>query len=72
MQEMSTAGPPWEAVLEVHERPPSMQKMSMAGPLRGGARGLGARTINVRNINGRPLGRRCRRSRSAHHQHKKR
>jgi hypothetical protein len=45
--------------------------MSTAGPLRGDAEGLGASAINAKNINIGCLGRRCRRSRCAHHQRKK-
>jgi hypothetical protein len=44
----------------------------MVGPLRGDAGGLGAPTINAKNIDGGPPERRCRRSESTHHQHKKR
>jgi hypothetical protein len=61
---------PWEVMPEVQERPPSMQKILMAGPVGGGAEGLGAPTINIKNVDGEPPGRRCRRSGSVHHQHK--
>jgi hypothetical protein len=52
-RKMSAAGPR-EAVPEVRERPPSTQKMSMVGPLGGGAEGPGAPTINTKNIDGGP------------------
>jgi hypothetical protein len=60
-----------EAMLEIWERPPSMQETSMVGPLGGDVGDAGAPTINTRNIDGGPPGRRCWRSRSAHHQRKK-
>jgi hypothetical protein len=63
--------PPWEAVSEVWEHPPSMQKTLMAGPLVGDVGGSGAPTINAKNVDNRSHGRRCWRSRSAHHQYKK-
>jgi hypothetical protein len=62
---------PWEVMPEVQERPPSMQKILTAGPVGGGAEGLRAPTINIKNVDGEPPGRRCRRSGSVHHQHKK-
>jgi hypothetical protein len=43
----------------------------MVCTLGGGAGDLGASTINAKNINDRPPSRCCRRSGSAHHQHKK-
>jgi hypothetical protein len=43
--------------MDIRVRPPSMLRMSMAGPLGSGARGLGAPTINTRNVNGGPPGR---------------
>jgi hypothetical protein len=45
---------PWEAMTEIQEHPPSTQKMSMAGLLRGGDGDPGASTINTKNIDGRP------------------
>jgi hypothetical protein len=48
------------------------KKTSMEGPLGGGAEDPGASTINVKNVDGGPFRRRCRRSSSTHHQHKKR
>jgi hypothetical protein len=39
---------------EIRERPPSMQKLSMIGPLGGGAEDPGAPTINIKNIDGDP------------------
>jgi hypothetical protein len=56
---------PLEVVLEIREHPPST-----VGPLRGGDGDLGVPTINTKNIDGGPCGRWCRRSGSAHHQHK--
>jgi hypothetical protein len=43
----------------VRESPPSMQKMSTTGPMGGGAGGLGAPTINTKNIDGGLPGRRA-------------
>jgi hypothetical protein len=62
---------PWEAMPEVRECPPPILKTSMVGPLEGGAKDLGASTIKAKNVDDGPSGRRCRRSRSAHHQCKK-
>jgi hypothetical protein len=45
---------PWEAVLEIRERPPSMKETSMAAHLGGNAGDLGVPTINPRNIDGGP------------------
>jgi hypothetical protein len=56
---------------EIREHPPSTQKMSMTDPLRGNVGDPGAYTINVKNVDSEPPGRRCWRSRSAHHQRKK-
>jgi hypothetical protein len=39
---------PWEVMPEIQERPPSTQKTSMAGPLRGGDGDPGASTINAK------------------------
>jgi hypothetical protein len=44
----------------------------MAGPLKSDARDLGAPTINAKYVDGGARGRQCQRSRSAHHQQKKR
>jgi hypothetical protein len=63
--------PPWEAVPEIWEHPPSTQKTSTTTPLGRGAKDLGASTINAKNIDGGPPRRRCRRSGSTHHQCKK-
>jgi hypothetical protein len=43
----------------------------MAGLLGGDIRDPGASTINVKNVDDSPLGRRCRRSKSIYHQRKK-
>jgi hypothetical protein len=43
----------------------------VAATVGGSVRGPGASTINAKNINSGPPGRWCRRSGSAHHQHKK-
>jgi hypothetical protein len=43
---------------EIRERPPSMQKISMVDPLGGDARDLRAHTINAKNVNDGPPGRR--------------
>jgi hypothetical protein len=64
------SGPPWEAVTEIREHPPSTQTNINGGPLGGGARDPGAPTINDKKCRWRGLGRRCRRSESAHHQNK--
>jgi hypothetical protein len=56
MSEMSMGGP-WEAVVEVQERSPSIQKNSTAGPLGGGAGGPKALTIKAKNVDGGPPGR---------------
>jgi hypothetical protein len=61
---------PWKAVPEVRERPPSTQKTLTAGPLGDGAGGPGAPTNNTKNVDGGPPRKRCRRSRSVHHQRK--
>jgi hypothetical protein len=45
-----------------------MQKTSMMAPLGGDAGDLRAPTINAKNIDSGPLGRRCRESGNAHHQ----
>jgi hypothetical protein len=37
---------------EIRERPPSMQKLLMIGPLGGGAEDPGAPTINIKNVGG--------------------
>jgi hypothetical protein len=58
-------------VLENRECPPSTQKMSTTDPLGGDVRGLGASTKNVKNVNGGPPERQCRRSGSANYQCKK-
>jgi hypothetical protein len=47
---------PWEAVLEIWERPPSTQRTSTMEPLGGGAGGAGAPTINAKNIDNDPQG----------------
>jgi hypothetical protein len=62
---------PWEVLPEIRERPPSMLKMSTAGPLGGGVEDPGAPPINAKDINGGPSMKRWRRSESAHNQHKK-
>jgi hypothetical protein len=41
---------------ELQERPPSIQKMSTAGPLGGTIEDSGALTIHVRNVDGGPPG----------------
>jgi hypothetical protein len=58
-----TVGTPWRSGSTHHQ-----QKNVDGGPLGGGAGDLGAPTINVKNIDGRPPGRRCQRSESTHHQ----
>jgi hypothetical protein len=62
---------PCEAVPEIWERPPSTLRNVDGGPLRGGARNLGALTINAKKHRQRPPGRRCWISGSVHHQHQK-
>jgi hypothetical protein len=59
---------PREALPEVWEQLPLSYRMSTAGPLGGGARDPGIPTINVKNDDGRPPGRRCQRSGSTHQQ----
>jgi hypothetical protein len=54
---MSMAAP-WEAVMEIRERPPFNMKTSMAGPLGGSDGDPGAPTIQRENINDGPPGRR--------------
>jgi hypothetical protein len=62
---------PWEAMSDVLERLLLSCTMSTAGPLGGDVGDPGASTINVKNVDGGLLGRRCRRSGSARHQRKK-
>jgi hypothetical protein len=59
---------PWEAVPEIWEHPSSMLKMSMVGPLGGGAEGPGVPTVNAKNVGGGPPRKQCERSESTHHQ----
>jgi hypothetical protein len=61
----------WDSVPVVRERLPSTQKMSMVCTLGGVARGSGVPPIHAKNVDGRPPGRRGRRSGSTRHQHKK-
>jgi hypothetical protein len=61
----------WEAMPEIWECPSSTRKTSMVGPLGGGDGDPGTPTINAKNIDSGPPRRRCRRSKSAHHQRKK-
>jgi hypothetical protein len=42
-------------MLEIRERPPSMQKTSTADPLRGNAGDPGAPIINAKNVDSGPL-----------------
>jgi hypothetical protein len=62
---------PWEAVPEVRERLPSMQKTSMVGPLGGSPEGPWAPTINEKKYRRLILWEAVLRSGSAHHQRKK-
>jgi hypothetical protein len=47
---------PWEEVLEIRERPPSMQKLLTAGPMGGGAGDTGAPSINAKMLMVGPMG----------------
>jgi hypothetical protein len=47
-------GPPWDAVMEIWECPPSTQETSTAAPLGGDVRELGAPTVNAKNIDSGP------------------
>jgi hypothetical protein len=58
---------PWEAVSEIRECPPPIFKTSMAVPLGGIDRDPGAPTTYLEDVDGRPHGKRCRRSVSIHH-----
>jgi hypothetical protein len=62
---------PSEAMLEIWERPPSMQRTSMEAPLGGDAEDQGAPTINAKNVDGGPPKIWYRRSESGHQQRKK-
>jgi hypothetical protein len=49
---------PWKALMETREHPPSMSEMLMAAPLGGADGDLGAPITYVRDVDGRPPGRR--------------
>jgi hypothetical protein len=70
MQKTLTAGPLGDGA-GVSGAPTINVKNVNGEPLGGDAEGPGAPTINTKNVDGGLPGRRCRRSRSAHHQHKK-
>jgi hypothetical protein len=70
MQKTLTAGP-LEDGARVSGAPTINVKNVNGEPLGGDAEGPGAPTINTKNVDGGLPGRRCRRSRSAHHQRKK-
>jgi hypothetical protein len=54
MIKTSTVAPPWDAVMEIWECPPSTQETSTAAPLGGDVRELGAPTVNAKNIDSGP------------------
>jgi hypothetical protein len=58
---------PWEVMPKVWERPLPISKTSMAGPLGGDVGDPGALTIQRKNVDDKPPGRRCRKSESVHH-----
>jgi hypothetical protein len=60
-----------EAMAEIRECTPSTQRTLTMSPQGSDVGGAGVSTINTKNVNGGPLGRRCRRSKSVHHQRKK-
>jgi hypothetical protein len=58
---------PWEVLSETWERPPPMSETLMVGPLGGAVKDPGTLTTYVRDVDGRPPRRHCRRPKSAHH-----
>jgi hypothetical protein len=66
MSKTSMVGP-WEALSEAREHPPPMSETSRASPLGGIVRDPRASTTYVRDVDGSPPGRHCRRPRNADH-----